>query len=73
MKCIWDYSVVVRRSSSMSGDTIGIHLKGNRFFGDKKVWIWENLLDYMPQNLPSMLSLVYSYIHKLQTKEGVSY
>jgi hypothetical protein len=38
---------------------VEINLMGNRFFGDKKVLIWENLLDYKPQNLLSMLSLVY--------------
>ena len=28
-----------------------VNVKGNRSFGDKEVFAWEILLDYMPQNL----------------------
>lgn len=54
-----DYSVAdKRRSSADVGNASGICLKGNRYFGDKEVQIWENLLDHKPQNLHYRLSCV---------------
>ncbi len=41
----------LRRSGFQVGNTWENALKRNRPFGDKKVVIWENLPDYMPQNL----------------------
>ncbi|GMQ64115.1 hypothetical protein AN2V17_33520 [Vallitalea sp. AN17-2] len=42
---------------------------GNHFFGDKKVLIRENLLDYKPQNLLNLLSLVLIHVNtKLHNK-----
>lgn len=59
---MWDYSVVIRRSSVFDGDTDGSGLKGNHFFGDKRVLEWENLLDHKPQNLLHKLSLIIIFL-----------